>query len=220
MQTISGRGRAVGQGEVGRRRGGVVQRLGLGFRVDLVRVFPGGNQVVDQADQQHAAEERRRIDPMAPVVAVLRRECLDAFEEDLDKGDIEHHPRRESRGHRQKAIVGPAGREGNDAADRRGHAGKHGQTKRHPDIAHNQSTVGKPSRARKGVGRSGNRPITGVSHIRWASYRRARNGFLDVRGGCGVRRGCSGQLFVTLVRSNCWTFFRYSASAARSNCSA
>lgn len=53
----------VGMLEVGQRGVWIVERPSLGFRVGFVRVFGGRNQVVNQADQQHAREEGGDVDP-------------------------------------------------------------------------------------------------------------------------------------------------------------
>lgn len=89
----------------------------LCFGSDLVRVFPSRNQVVDQADDQHAAEERSGVDPVGPVVSVAPGKCGNPFEEDLDERNVEHDASGETGGNREESVIGPLRGKSDDAAD-------------------------------------------------------------------------------------------------------
>jgi len=125
-----------GGGRFRRRRRRVVERPGFRFGVGFMGVHSRRDQIVDQADDQHAAEERGGVEPGTPVVAVVQGEGSQAFGKDLHEGYIEHDPGREARGRGEKSVIRPPGREGDDAPHPRGHAGKYGQTHCHPKFSH------------------------------------------------------------------------------------
>src|SRR4030065_1191215 len=82
----------------------------------LVRVLCDGYEVVYEADEDYAAEERGRIHPVAPVAAIGLNEPVRALQEYLHERDIDHNARRKPRGYGKEPVVGPAGEKGYGAS--------------------------------------------------------------------------------------------------------
>ena len=125
--------------EVGQWGFGVVEGTGFGFGVDFVGVFGGGDEIVDQADEEHAAEEAGDVGPGAPMGAEGGGEFIAALDEDFGEGDVEHDAGGKSGGHGEEAVVGAVGGEGDHAADAGGHAGEEGEGECSPEVFHGGS---------------------------------------------------------------------------------
>jgi len=66
--------------------GGGVAECAISFpHVSHADSRPMVNQVVDDADQKHAAKEGCRIDPLPPVISVSLCQCINPLVEDFNK---------------------------------------------------------------------------------------------------------------------------------------
>jgi len=62
-----------------------------------MRILGRWYQVVDDADQKHAAKEGCRIDPVPPVISVSLCQCINPLVEDFYERNVQHDASREAR---------------------------------------------------------------------------------------------------------------------------
>jgi len=82
--------------EIRQGGGGVVEWCGLLFCMCLMRILGRWYQVVNDADQKHAAKEGCRIDPVPPVISVSLCQCITPLVEDFYERNVQHDARREA----------------------------------------------------------------------------------------------------------------------------
>ncbi len=83
--------------EIRQGGGGVVEGCDLLFRMCLMGIRGRWYQVIDDADQKHAAKEGCRIDPVPPVFSVSLCQCPDPLVEDFNERNVQHDASREAR---------------------------------------------------------------------------------------------------------------------------
>ena len=101
----------------------------------LVGILFFGDEVIDQADEKDSKKEESHIHPSSLNGAVDLRQGGCPFLQDLDKGDVQHHPSGESRRDGEEAVIGFFGDKGDDASNTSGHPSEEGQAKRDPERA-------------------------------------------------------------------------------------
>ena len=109
--------------------------------VHFVRVFGLRYEEVDDEDEEDAAEEGQRGERAAHLGAVEGGEGADGVGQEFDKGDVNHHPSRETEGERKEGGVGAAGEERDGAADAGGESGEQGEQKGRCDGRHRRMGV-------------------------------------------------------------------------------
>ncbi|OQA40670.1 MAG: hypothetical protein BWY50_01987 [Spirochaetes bacterium ADurb.Bin315] len=91
---------------------------------DLMRVLVGRDQPVDDGDQRDSSEEGDRCDPVALRLSERDAQRIPGLHENLDEGDVDHHPCGKSQRPGKELGIELLGKERQQAPDSGSKTGK------------------------------------------------------------------------------------------------